>query len=260
MCCASRSLMGVPKEKIHEWIINHQNELVVARYSDIHDGQEIVNFFAKYLYPPYRERPAYRARNEFIRRIVAIYTRGKLRQELGAAVVLYAPMIWLADRMKELPHYLQRMVGLYDEAERLDARVVEYIAGRIESIEQLDQRLYDEAYVNTATADERRSQVNSIVDVGGYAVTLVERGGIVDVILRFVPHIPFFKNNPTVQGLNESISMVQYGFRAFRNSKNRLQEFKEMCRERELEYVEAVFGEKDRPQASGSRLQEETID
>ena len=99
--------MALDRDAVRKWIVNHQHALVVQRYADIDEGQEIVDFFAKYLYPAFEDREEYIARNEFIRRILKIYKKGKLRRELGAAVVIYAPMIWLADRMKDLPDYLR---------------------------------------------------------------------------------------------------------------------------------------------------------
>lgn len=233
--------MPTAESDVREWVINHQHNLVVKRYADIDEGHEIVDFFARYLYPSFADRRSYEERNEFIRRLVVIYKRGKLRKQLGAAVVLYAPLIWLADRMKELPDYLMRMVALYDRTEELDGRVVRYLCENAASASELSEDLYKRALTATATQEERRAQVNEVIDIGGYAVSLVERGGIVDLILRFVPHVPFFTNNPVVRGLNESLTMVQTGFRAFKNQGNRIQQLKELCRQRELEYTDDVY-------------------
>jgi len=244
--------MPIPNEQLRRWVINHQHNLVVSRYADVPESQPLVDFFAKFLYPSVKNRKAYEERNEFIRTIVGFYRRGKLRKALGPAVVFYAPMIWLAERMRELPEYLQRTVDLYDRTNELDARVVAWLAERINSQEQLTPEIYDRAMRETSSVEERRAQVEEVVGIGGYAVTLVERGGIVDLILSHVPHIPFFANNIHVRGLNESITMVQAGFRAFKSRKGMLHQFKEMCRQRELESVEKIFNPETQPAAAES--------
>ena len=233
--------MPLDQEQVREWVVNHQHEMVVHRYDDIGDGQEIVDFFARYLYPKFEDRQAYIERNEFIRKLLKLYKHGKLSRQLGASYVIYAPMVWLADRMKELPAYLERAVALYDQAEEMDGRLVDHLCDHLDAFSQLNMDSYHEAYRAVSTHTERRAQVNEVVDVGSYAVSIVERGGIVDLILRYVPHVPFFVTNPLVRGLNESLTMVQFGFRAFKNQKHHIHELKEMVRTRELEYVDRIF-------------------
>jgi len=233
--------MAADRDTIRKWIVNYQHALVVQRYADVREGQEIVDFFAKYLYPSFEDRDEYVARNEFIRRVLGIYRRGKLHKELGPAVVIYAPMIWLADRMADLPDYLGRAVALYDQAEELDRRMVEYAVAQGVSEADLTPQFYEQAFRATSTLAEREAQVNEVVDVGGYAVSVVERGGIANLILRYVPRVPVFVTNPTVRGLNAALTMVQAGFRAFRNQGGRIHELKDMTRRRELEAVRRIF-------------------
>lgn len=233
--------MAIQREKVREWLINRQHDTVVGRYNDIPEGREIAGFFAKYLYPSMQDRRGYEYRNELFRKIADIYTRGKLRHELGPAWVLYAPLIWMADRIRELPQYLKRMVAIYDTTNELDGRVIDWMSEKLTSPSELTEENYAAAMRATSTLVERRAQVNEVVDIGGYAVRLVERGGIVDVIINYVPRIPFFVNNQYVRGINEAIAMVQSGFRAFKNQKGRLQEFKELCRERELTAIDEIF-------------------
>ena len=244
--------MPLPEKTVSAWLINHQNNLIVERYKDVPGGQPLVDFFAKFLYPSTEDRRAYEERNGFIRKIVEFYRRGKLRKALGPAIVVYAPMIWLAERMKELPDYLQRTVDLYDITSELDSRVVRRLCETISSPGQLNENAYRKAMRETSAFEERCRQVEEVIDIGGYAVTLVERGGIVDIILTHVPHIPFFSNNITVRGLNESLTMVQAGFRAFRSRKDQLQMFKDLCREREMAYIAEIFGRscKDRKRST----------
>lgn len=231
--------MEPDKQAIREWIINCQHELVVNRYVDIAEGQEIVDFFAKYLYPAFEDREEYMARNEFIRSILKIYQKGKLRKELGAAVIIYAPMIWLADRMADLPVYLGRAVALYDQAEELDSRIVDHLADH--GVVDVSLEEYEQAFRATSTLTEREAQVNEVVDVGGYAVSVVERGGIANFILRYVPRVPVFGANPTVRGLNAALTMIQAGFRAFQNQSDRIHQLKELTRQRELDAVRNIF-------------------
>lgn len=234
-------MLDTDRDAIRKWVVNHQHALVVRRYTDVKQGQEIVDFFAKYLYPSFEDRDEAIARNEFIRRILKIYQRGKLHKELGAAVVIYAPMIWLADRMVDLPQYLERAVALYDQAEEMDTRIVEYALERGAGPEQLNAAFYDQAFRETSTLAERVAQVNEVIDVGGFAVSVVERGGIANLILRYVPRVPLFAGNPTVRGLNAALTMVQAGFRAFRNQADCIHELKELTRTRELDAVQAIF-------------------
>jgi hypothetical protein len=234
--------MPLPKETIRNWVINHQHWMVVNRYADIDDSDEIRNFFAKYLYPSVEDRAGYESRNEFFRILVDFYRRGKIGKMLGAAAIVMAPIIWMADRMKELPDYLQKTVDLYDMTNELDGRLCEALAASVSTEADLTNEAYEAAYRISATPAERRVQVLDVVGIGQFVVKIVERGGIVDLILEHCPRIPFFANNQYVRGLNDTINMVQAGFRAFRSHKGRLHEFAETCRDRELAYVESVFG------------------
>lgn len=236
--------MPVDETKVREWVITHQHNMVICRYRDVPEGQPLVDFFAAYLYPPVEGRRAYEERNEFFRRLANVYKRGKLRQSLGPAVVFYAPIIWLLERMKELPEYLDRVVALYDKTNELDGRVARFLAERLESEAGLTKEAYMVAMRETSTLEERRAQVEEVVEMGGYAVTLVERGGIVDVLINHAPKIPFFSGNVNVRGLNETIIMVQSGFRAFKSRKDMLRQLKELCHQREHESVECIFAGK----------------
>lgn len=235
--------MPINEKDIWNWVINHQHSLIVSRYADVPDGQPLVDFFAKFLYPSVADRREYEERNGFIRSIVGFYRRGKLRTALGPAIVVYAPIIWLAERMKELPIYMQRIVALYDTTNELDCRMVKWLCENVETQDQLTPEIYEIAMRATSTFEERRAQVVEVIDIGGYAVTLVERGGIVDIILSHVPHIPFFANNIHVRGLNASITMLQAGFRAFKSRKEQLNQFKDLCSQRELQAMEEIYKE-----------------
>lgn len=230
------------REEVRRWVINYQHTIVIQRYDDIDEGHEIREFFARYLYPSVEDRSGYEYRNEFFRKLVEFYRRGKIGRLLGPSTIVYAPIIWMADRLKELPDYLQRTVALYDSTNELDIRLVDALAARVRTKDDLNEAAYRAAYCESSTHEERRAQVQEVVSIGEFVVKLVERGGIVDLVLEHCPHIPFFVRNQYIRGINESISMVQTGFRAFKRQKGRIHEFKEICRERELAYVDWAFG------------------
>lgn len=234
--------MALSKEKVRKWVIDYQHKTIIDRYKDIADGESLKYFFEKYVYPPYKDRDEYEKRNEFFRKLVAFYNKGKISKILGSSSFLFAPLLnMISAKMKDLPKYLEMLVELYDLSNELDERLIDTLHSTVNGDNDLTPENYKIAFKKSSTYKEREKQIEYIISLGEYARDIVQKGGIIDTLVEKCPHIPLFTKNKHVKSINEAITLVQTAYRAFKKHKNKLNYVRDICREREYKYLNSMF-------------------
>lgn len=234
--------MATSREKVKQWVVDYQYQVAVDRYEDIQGGEDLRIFFEKYLYPSYQDRKEYERRNEFFRTIVSLYSKGKIGKIFGGAIILFTPLLnIISEKMKELPHYLQILIELYDLTNILDDRLIGVLHQMVNGDENLNEENYIKAYRKSSTYGERKKQVDYVVSLGEYAMEIVQKAGRVDFLVEKCPQIPFFTKNKYIKDLNETILLIKAAYHAFKHSKNKLNYIRDMVKEREYEYINSIF-------------------
>lgn len=233
--------MALDKVVVKRWVINHQHDVLIEKYQNIKNGDEIRAFFGKYMYPPFEERREYEERSEFFRKLIAVYNQGRLRKILGATTVLFAPLISMSEKMKDLPKYLKIVVELYDLTNELDERLISAFSKMAKDEKALTPENYRIALKKSSTYEERAKQIESMIDLGGYATEIVRKGRLLDFLVESCPRLPLFTENKYVKSINETIMMIKTAYRAFKHSKEDLDYFQNLCEEREYEYLDYLM-------------------
>ncbi|PIU62657.1 MAG: hypothetical protein COS84_10260 [Armatimonadetes bacterium CG07_land_8_20_14_0_80_40_9] len=234
--------MALDKVVVKRWVINHQHDVLIERYQNIKNGDEVRAFFGKYMYPPFEERREYEERNEFFRKLAAAYNQGRLRRIFGAATALFAPLISMSEKMKELPKYLKIVVELYDLTNELDERLISALSKIAKDEKDLTPENYRTALKKTSTYEERAEQIDSMINLGGYATEIVRKGRLLNFLVESCPRLPLFAENKYVRSINETITMIKTAYRAFKHSREDLGYFQRFCEEREYEYLDYLMG------------------
>jgi hypothetical protein len=233
--------MGLSKEKIKKWVIDYQHDIVTERYKDVEDGEDLRYFFSRYLYPKFEQRDEYEQRNEFFRKVVNLYQQGRISKVFGTATSLFAPIITMSKKMKELPDYLKIVVELYDLTNELDERLVNELCKIVNSEDELNPENYKIAMKRSSKYEEREKQINYMIKLGEYVRDIVKKGGVLDFLIESCPKVPFFSRSKYVKNINEIITMVQTAYRAFKKTKNKLNYFRDLCLKREYEHLDSLM-------------------
>lgn len=242
------------REDVRGWLIDHQHDQIMLRYSGVKDGERVKKYFSEYMYPTYDKRAAYAERNEFFRKIVNVYTSGRINRYLGPFGGLFKPQVEHVEKIEDLPGYLRMAVRLYDLTNELDERMVDYLCPRCESAEDLNDENYRDAFRKCSTCEERNSQVEMIVGLGEYARKIIEKGGVTDFLIETCPTIPFFSRNRFMRGVNEAIKMVKTAYRAFKSHRDSLEELRDTTLKIERDYLDAMMGRGKKKKFKGSKV------
>ncbi|MEW6200718.1 MAG: hypothetical protein AB1546_01995 [bacterium] len=233
--------MAIRREEVKKWLVNYQHDLLTARYRDVDGGDVLINLFSDYIYPTYENRSEYHRRNEFFKKLADFYTAGRVRKILGGTIIFFSPILGITRQMRDLPEYLRMAVELYDLTCELDERMVDALCESAGTSDDLCAESYEAAYRKCATYEERERQIKHLIAVGEYARDIVERGGVLDFLVENCPRVPLFMRNRYVEGINEVITLLQTTYRAFKRCKNSLNRFRDICLEREYQYLDSML-------------------
>lgn len=233
---------SLSREAVREWLINFQHAEVMKRYEDLEHGDRFRELFTDYMYPSYANRAAYESRNEMFRWVTAAQKSGKLDRLLGAAQFFVHRYLDILKGEKDLSKYLDNVVETYDLAMKIDEMMIDYILERARSMDDLDSESYRRAYESCSTWEQRLLQIESLVESGEYAKSIIEKGGLVDFLIERIPQIPLMSRNRFVRALNEAIKMIKAAYRTFKASREHLDYIRDTIRTREIAYVESMLG------------------
>jgi len=230
------------RETVREWLINFQHAEVMKRYQDLEHGDRFRELFTDYMYPSYANREAYESRNEMFRWVAAAQKSGKLDRLLGAAQFFVRRYLDILKGEKDLFPNIYNVVETYDLAVKIDECMIDFLHERARSMDDLNRENYRRAYENCSTWDQRLLQIESLVESGEYAKSIIEKGGLVDFVIERIPQIPLMSRNRFVRALNEAIKMIKAAYRTFKASREHLDYIRDTIRAREIAYVESMLG------------------
>ncbi len=230
------------RETVRKWLIDFQRAEVLARYADVDYGDRFMELFKEYMYPDYDGWDAYAARNEMFRWVANVFKSGKLDRLLGAAKIFVGRFVDVMKAEKDIPRYLDAVIESYDIACEIDDGIIDMVAAAARDESDLNPEMYAEAYRECATWEQRLTQIDNLVESGEFAKQIVERGGLIDFMIEHVPLVPLLSRNKFIAALNETLKMVKAAYRAFKESRERIDEIRDEIRRREIGYVESILG------------------
>lgn len=206
------------KEEIREWMVRYQIRLVEERYKDIPGSKDILNFFSNQIYCPPKEKIKHKERDETLK---------ALRHSTATRLLLLAMPI-------RIRRGVNKIIELYDQTNNLEDRLLEVLYGitkekRYKTVSEITPEDYKRAFRESASINERKKQVQNVIEVAGFVQSLVERESIIlETAINFL----------AIYGVTRIITDGYNLFKAYRKD---LEEFKKILKREELKFLENIY-------------------